>query len=87
MKIENKMKIRFGYLLCGPQRVLGFANNKEADQPSHLCSLVSAFVICLLQSITVKPANTDTPWDHRKNPVFTVCRRVKTKGLVTMENC
>ena len=22
---------------------------------------------------TVKPANTDTPWDHRKNPVFTVC--------------
>ena len=36
---------------------------------------------------TVKPADTDTPWDYRKNPVFKVCRCVKTKCLVMMENC
>ena len=25
----------------------GFANNKGADQPAHLHSLISAFIICL----------------------------------------
>ena len=29
----------------------GFANNKGADQPAHLHSLISAFVICILESI------------------------------------
>ena len=29
----------------------GIANNKGADQPANLHSLISAFVICLLKSI------------------------------------
>ena len=29
----------------------GFVNNKGADQPAHPCSLISAFLICLLESI------------------------------------
>ena len=29
----------------------GFANNKGADKPAHLRSLISAFVILLLESI------------------------------------
>ena len=28
------------------------ANNKGADQPAHQCSLISAFVVCCLDSIT-----------------------------------
>ena len=32
----------------------GFANNKGADQPTHPRSLVSAFVIRLLESIISK---------------------------------
>ena len=30
---------------------LPYANNKGADQPAHLRSLISAFVICCLESI------------------------------------
>ena len=33
----------------------GFANNKDEDQPKHPCSLISVFVIRLLESIS-KPA-------------------------------
>ena len=44
-----------GWITNGPRRektcLRGFANNKGADQPSHTCSLISAFVIHLLQSI------------------------------------
>ena len=29
----------------------GFANNTGPDQPAHPCSLISAFVICFLESI------------------------------------
>ena len=29
----------------------GFANNTGADQPARLCSLISAFVVCFLDSI------------------------------------
>ena len=29
----------------------GFVNNKGADQPAHPCSLISTFVICLMESI------------------------------------
>ena len=32
----------------------GFANNKDADQPAHLQSLIRAFVIHLLGSIISK---------------------------------
>ena len=42
-------------ILCGPRREKTsrrrFANNKDADQPAHLCSLISAFVIHLLESV------------------------------------
>ena len=31
--------------------VLPYANNKGADQPAHPCSLISAFVICCLDSV------------------------------------
>ena len=33
-----------------------FANDNGADQPAHPCSLISAFVICLLESVIFKPA-------------------------------
>ena len=36
-----------------------FVNNKGADQPSHLRSLISAFVIRLLQSIISKFATSE----------------------------
>ena len=43
------------FTLNGPRRektcLWGFANNKSADQPAHLRSLISDFVICLLESI------------------------------------
>ena len=32
----------------------GFANNTGADQPAHLRSLISAFVICFLESTICK---------------------------------
>ena len=35
-----------------------FANNKGADQPAHPRSLISAFVICLLESIIYKLATS-----------------------------
>ena len=36
----------------------GFANNKGADQPVHPHSLISTFVICLLESIISKLAKS-----------------------------
>ena len=36
--------------------LLGFANNKAADQPAHPHSLISAFVIRFLESIMCKLA-------------------------------
>ena len=36
---------------------LGFAKNKGADQPAHLRSMISAFVIHFLESIICKLAN------------------------------
>ena len=35
-----------------------FANNSGADQPANLCSLISTFVICLLESIIYKLATS-----------------------------
>ena len=32
------------------------ANNKGADQPAHPCSVISAFVICSLESVIAKLA-------------------------------
>ena len=38
--------------LFGPRRektyLRGFVNNTDTDQPVHPCSLIRAFVICLL---------------------------------------
>ena len=31
-----------------------FANNTHTDQPAHPCSLISAFVICYMESIVCK---------------------------------
>ena len=37
----------------------GFAINKGIDQPAHLCSLIGAFVIHLLESILFKLATSE----------------------------
>ena len=46
--------------IIGPRREKtwprGFANNKGADQPAHLRSRISAFVIRFLESIICKLA-------------------------------
>ena len=33
-----------------------YANNKGVDHPVHLCSLISTFVICLLDNVISKVA-------------------------------
>ena len=47
----------------GPRRekacLLEFANNKGADQPAHPCSLISALVICFLESTMSKLATSE----------------------------
>ena len=49
--------------LCGPRRektcLRRVANNKVADQPAHLRSLISAFVIRFLESITSRLATRE----------------------------
>ena len=37
----------------------GVANNKDTDQPAHPRRLISAFVICLLESIISRFATTE----------------------------
>ena len=39
--------------------LLGFANNKIADRPAHLPSLMRAFVICLLGSMIPRLATSE----------------------------
>ena len=41
---------------CKKTCLQGFANNKGPDQPAHLRSLISAFVICLLESFISRHA-------------------------------
>ena len=49
--------------LYGPQRektcLSGFANNKDKDQPAHLRSLISNFVIRLLENIISMHATSE----------------------------
>ena len=49
--------------LPGPRRektcLWGFVNNKGADQPAHPRSLISAFVIYLLESIISRHATNE----------------------------
>ena len=50
-------------ILYGPRSektyLLRVANNKSADQPSHTCSLISAFVIRPLESIISRIASSE----------------------------
>ena len=50
-------------ILYGPRRektfLRRFENNKGADQPAHLRSLISAFVIRLLESIISRFATNE----------------------------
>ena len=50
-------------LTIGPRRektcLRRFANNTGADQPAHSRSLISAFVICLLESIIYRLAASE----------------------------
>ena len=54
---------RFVTALCGPQcektYLREFANNTGPGQPAHLRSLISAFVICFLESIISKLASSE----------------------------
>ena len=51
------------YKIIGPRRektcLRGFANNTGADQPVHPRSLISAFVIRLLESIVSRHATSE----------------------------
>ena len=44
---------------CEKDCLVGFANNKGADQPAHPHSLVSAFVIPFLESIISRIAMSE----------------------------
>ena len=44
---------------CNKTCLLRFANNKDTDQPAHMRSLISAFVIRSLESITSKLATSE----------------------------
>ena len=43
----------------------GFAHNKDADQPSHPRSLISAIIICLYESIISRLAMSDIQYAPR----------------------
>ena len=50
--------VEINWALSRENLSLGFANNKDADQPVHLRSLISAFVVRLLQSIISRLAKS-----------------------------
>ena len=39
---------------------LGFVNNKSADRPAHPSSMISAFVVRLLESTISRPATSES---------------------------
>ena len=49
LKVHLSPAIYTGFDIRKP--VFGDVNNKSADQPAHMCSLISAFVIWLFESI------------------------------------
>ena len=51
-----------------------YTNNKGTDQPAHLCSLISAFVIHFLESIM-------TPLDSPKISIFQLVSVAELAGL------
>ena len=50
------MLARIIWALTRENLSLGFANNKGADQPAHMCRLISTFFIPFLESIISKLA-------------------------------
>ena len=62
-KNETKVLDKYRLYLNGARRkkpcLREFANNKGADQPAHPRSLISAFVVRLLQSIISKLASSE----------------------------
>ena len=70
-----------GYGSQGKKTCLrGFANNKVADQPAYLRSLISAFVIPLLESIISKLAT-------REISIFLLVSVAKETGLRLVLSC
>ena len=61
----NKLVQKYGIstVIIGPQRektcLRWFSNNKGTDQPAHPRSLISAFVIHLLESIITRLASSE----------------------------
>ena len=60
-EVVEQMVIDQGLYSPGREKTClrGFANNKGADQPAHSPSLISAFVIHLLESIISKFATSE----------------------------
>ena len=66
-KLANKVRLHELYTVCqvvyGPQHkktcLRGFANNTGADQPAHPRSLISAFMISILESTIPKLATSE----------------------------
>ena len=60
--LSNTFALVIRYII-GPRRkktcLRGFANNTGADQPAHPRSLISAFVIRVLESIIYKLATSE----------------------------
>ena len=63
MSHQQKLLVCPCHTLAGPGRektcLQGFATNKGADQPAHPLSLISAFVIRLLESVISKLATSE----------------------------
>ena len=49
-------KYRYIMVLDTENLTLLHANNKDADQPAHPCSLILVFVICYLEIVIAKLA-------------------------------
>ena len=57
----SKLRTIIGYIWAtAPENLSrGVANNKGADQPAHAPSLISAFVVCFLESIISRLATSE----------------------------
>ena len=62
-KSQYHMAVNIIWASMQGNRSSKFANNEGTDQPAHPCSLISAFVIRLLESIISKLAT-------RENSIF-----------------
>ena len=67
---------------------MAYANNKDADQPAHLCNLISIFVVCCLYSIIHLPSpkfQDSSQSLYLSRPVWVLpgCKLPKTGFLMT----